>query len=63
MEFGGVIKDPWGNEKAVFNITRRINRRDWELNWNAELETGGVLVSEDVWINCEVQLSKVPDIK
>jgi polyisoprenoid-binding protein YceI len=58
VEFGGVIKDPWGNEKAVFNINGKINRKDWGLNWNAALETGGVLVSEDVWINCEIQLAK-----
>ena len=58
VEFGGVVKDPWGNPKAVFNIKGKINRKDWGLNWNAALETGGVLVSEDVWIDCEVQLVK-----
>jgi polyisoprenoid-binding protein YceI len=58
VEFGGVVKDPWGNHKAVFNIHGKINRKDWGLNWNAALETGGVLVSEDVWISCEVQLTK-----
>jgi polyisoprenoid-binding protein YceI len=58
VEFNGVIKDPWGNHKAVFNITGKINRKDWGLNWNAALETGGVLVSEEVWISCEVQLVK-----
>jgi polyisoprenoid-binding protein YceI len=58
VEFGGVMKDPWGNEKAVFSINGKINRKDWGLNWNAALETGGVLVSEDVWINCEVELAK-----
>lgn len=58
VEFGGVVKDPWGNEKAVFNINGKINRKDFGLTWNAALETGGVLVSEDVWINCEIQLAK-----
>jgi len=58
VEFSGTIKDPWGNHKAVFSIKGKINRKDWGLNWNAALETGGVLVSEDVWINCEVQLTK-----
>jgi len=58
VEFGGVVKDPWGNEKAVFSINGKINRKDWGLVWNAALETGGVLVSEDVWISCEVQLVK-----
>lgn len=58
MESGGILKDPWGNEKAIFNITGRIRRRDWGLNWNAALEAGGVLVSEEVWINCEIQLTR-----
>ena len=57
VEFGGVIKDPWENHKAAFNINGKINRKDWGLNWNTALETGGVLISEDVWINCEVQLA------
>ncbi|MBI1184751.1 hypothetical protein GC194_10790 [bacterium] len=58
VEFGGIVKDPWGNEKAVFAVTGKINRKDWGLNWNAALETGGVLVSEEVQIECEVQLAK-----
>lgn len=58
LEFGGVVKDPWGNHRAAFTITGKINRKDWGLNWNTVLEAGGVLVSEDVWINCEVQLVK-----
>ena len=58
VEFGGVVKDPWGNEKAIFNVNGKINRKDFGLTWNAALETGGVLVSEDVWISCEIQLAK-----
>lgn len=58
VEFGGVNKDPWGNEKAGFSINGRINRKDWGLNWNAALETGGVLVSDEVKINAEVQFVK-----
>jgi polyisoprenoid-binding protein YceI len=60
VEFGGIMKDPWGNEKAVFSISGKINRKDWGLNWNATLEAGGVLVSDEVWISCEVQLAKQP---
>lgn len=56
VEFGGIVKDPWGNEKAAFSINGKINRKDWELNWNAALEAGGVLVSEEVRISCEIQL-------
>ena len=57
-EAGGFIKDPWGSEKALFSVTGMINRKDWGLNWNTALEAGGFLVSEDVWINCEVQFIK-----
>lgn len=54
--FQGFMKDPWGVEKAGFEINGEISRRDWELNWNAALETGGVLVGDSVKINCDVQL-------
>ena len=57
VDFGGTMKDPWGNLKAGFSLNGKINRKDWNLNWNAALETGGVLVSEEVRIFCEVQLS------
>lgn len=56
VEFGGVMKDPWGNEKAGFSINGKINRKDWGLTWNAALEAGGVLVSDEIRISCEVQL-------
>ncbi len=58
VEFGGINKDPWGNKKAGFSVTGKINRKDWGLNWNAALETGGVLVSEEVKISAEVQFVK-----
>jgi polyisoprenoid-binding protein YceI len=58
VEFGGVAKDPWGNSKAGFSVRGRINRNDFGLTWNATLETGGVLVSEDIRLNAEIQLVK-----
>lgn len=58
VEFGGIVKDPWGNEKAGFTINGKVNRKDWDLSWNVPLETGGVLVSEEVRISCEVQLMR-----
>jgi polyisoprenoid-binding protein YceI len=58
VEFGGINKDPWGNEKAGFSLNGTINRKDWGLNWNAALEAGGVLVGEEVKISAEVQLLK-----
>jgi polyisoprenoid-binding protein YceI len=57
-EFGGIGKDPWGNIKAGFTVTGKINRKDFGLNWNAALEAGGVLVSDEVRINSEIQLVK-----
>lgn len=57
-EFGGMMKDPWGQEKAGFTLSGKINRKDWGLNWNTALETGGVLVSEEVKIAAEIQLVK-----
>jgi polyisoprenoid-binding protein YceI len=58
VEFGGTNKDPWGNEKAGFSFSGKINRKEWGLNWNAALETGGVLVSDEVKIAGEVQFVK-----
>ena len=58
VEWGGVMKDPYGNTKAGVSIHGKINRKDWGLNWNTALEAGGVLVSDEVRIACEVQLVK-----
>lgn len=55
VEFGGINKDPWGNQKAGFSFEGKINRKEWGLNWNAALETGGVLVSDEVKLQGEVQ--------
>lgn len=59
VQFGGMIIDPWGNEKAGFAVTGKINRNDWGLIWNAPLEAGGLLVSEDVMIQCEIELTNL----
>ncbi|HEV2832914.1 MAG TPA: YceI family protein [Hanamia sp.] len=58
VEFNGVVKDPWGNERAAFAVTGKINRTDWGVNFNSVLETGGVMLSEEVRINSEIQLLK-----
>ncbi len=57
-ELSGLLKDPWGNTKVGLNIFGKINRKDWGLNWNSAIETGGVLVSEEVKLNIEIQLLK-----
>jgi polyisoprenoid-binding protein YceI len=56
VTFGGVVKDPWGNEKAGFSVTGKINRKDWELAWNTTLEAGGVLVGDEIIISCDLEL-------
>ena len=58
VEFTGVATDPWGNEKAAFEATGELNRTDWGLTWNANLEKGGVLVSEKIKLVLDVQLAK-----
>jgi polyisoprenoid-binding protein YceI len=55
-EYSGLMKDPWGNTKAGLSIETKINRKEFGLTWNAALETGGVLVGEDVRIIAEVQI-------
>jgi len=54
-EIGGPSKDPWGNEKVSASLTTKISRKQWGLVWNVALETGGVLVSDDVKLSVEVQ--------
>jgi len=58
VEFSGLMKDPWGNTKVGITILSKINRKDWGLNWNSALETGGVLVSDEVRLDIELQLVK-----
>ena len=57
-EFSGGMTDPRGNTKAGLNISGKVNRKDWGLNWNSALETGGVLVGEEVKLDIELQLIK-----
>ena len=54
----GRARDPWGGERAVFSAKTKINRVDFGLTWNQALETGGVLVGEDVKIAIDVELLK-----
>jgi polyisoprenoid-binding protein YceI len=58
LEFNGLATDPWGNQKAGFEASTEINRKDFGLEWNVALEGGGVLVSEKIKINLDVQLVK-----
>jgi polyisoprenoid-binding protein YceI len=57
-EFGGIVKDPWGNIKAGFTISGKINRKDFGLKWNTATEAGGLVLSEEVRIHCEFEFVK-----
>ena len=57
-EFGGVIKDPWGNTRAGITITGKINRKDFGLTWSGATETGSLIVSEDVKIHVALEFVK-----
>lgn len=58
VEFNGVAVDPWGNTKAGFELTGKLNRSDYGLSWNTITEAGGVLVSEEVKLIASVQFQK-----
>lgn len=60
VTFLGTVKDPWGNEKAGFETNLTLNRKDYGINWNAALDNGGVVLSDEVKIaiNLETQKKK-----
>jgi polyisoprenoid-binding protein YceI len=58
LEFNGVAAAPWGGQSAGFAAETEINRKDWGLEWNVALEGGGVLVSEKIKLNLDIQLTK-----
>ncbi|HEY4788991.1 MAG TPA: YceI family protein [Bacteroidales bacterium] len=58
VEHGGTTKDPWGNTKAGFEITGKINRKDFGLTWSAVTETGGLVVADEVKLQMAVELAK-----
>ncbi|MBZ5201000.1 polyisoprenoid-binding protein [Planomicrobium chinense] len=55
VEYGGKGTNPWGVEVVAFNAEGKVNRKDFGLTWNQALETGGVLVGEDIKISLELQ--------
>ncbi|MEZ4828852.1 MAG: YceI family protein [Bacteroidia bacterium] len=52
----GTVKDPWGNERSGFKLSGAVNRFDYGLKWNMALEAGGLVVGEEVQINCNIEL-------
>jgi polyisoprenoid-binding protein YceI len=59
VQFGGILNDPWGNKRAGFTVTGKINRSDWGLTWNTSTESSGLMVSDEVTISCEIELTKM----
>ncbi|MEI7770982.1 MAG: YceI family protein, partial [Chloroflexales bacterium] len=57
-EYNGQSKSPWGTTSAGFSAETKISRKDWGLVWNAPLETGGVLVGDEVTISIELEIVK-----
>ncbi len=56
VRFHGLAKSPWGTTSAGFSASTTLQRKDWGLNWNQALETGGVLVGDKMKIDIEVEL-------
>jgi len=58
VEFGGIIKDPFGYTRAGFTVTGKVNRKDYGLNWSALTEAGGLVVSDDVKFEAHMEYVK-----
>lgn len=61
VEFNGLAKSPWGTTNAGFSAKTQIKRKNWGLNWNVALETGGWLVGDDIHIGIELEIIKQPE--
>jgi len=58
---GGLVKDPWGNLRVGYSASGVLNRRDFGLTWNTLVETGGVVVGDEVKIGIEVELVRLAE--
>lgn len=61
VDYAGLIKSPFGSISAGFSAETSISRKDWGLNWNVALETGGWLVSDKIDIEIELELVQIPE--
>mgnify|MGYP000868633067 FL=1 len=61
VEYSGMAKSPWGTMSAGFSANTKISRKEWGLEWNAALETGGVLVGDEIKINIELEIVQQPE--
>lgn len=60
-EYIGQSKSPWGTTSAGFSASAKVNRKDFGLEWNVALETGGMLVGDDIKVDIEVEIIKQPE--
>ncbi|MBI5564065.1 MAG: YceI family protein [Chloroflexi bacterium] len=61
VEYNGSAKSPWGTTSAGFSARTTIKRKEWNLNWNVALETGGWLVGDDIHVSIELEVVRQPD--
>jgi polyisoprenoid-binding protein YceI len=59
----GRAKDPWGNDRAGFSATGKLNRRDFGLLWNQTLESGGVVVGDEVKLTLDVEVVRQAEVQ
>ena len=57
-DFVGISQDPWGNTKIGFEGSTKISRKDFGLVWNVALESGGILVGDEIKLNLDVEADK-----
>jgi polyisoprenoid-binding protein YceI len=55
-ELGETVKDPWGLQRSSANVSGKLNRKDWGVSWNQALDHGGVMVSDDVTFDFDVEM-------
>jgi polyisoprenoid-binding protein YceI len=64
VTFGGLAKDPWGNERAGFSVALTLNRKDYGINFNKVLDAGGMMLGDDVEVSIELEaVKKSPEKK
>jgi polyisoprenoid-binding protein YceI len=63
VEYSGMSKSPWGSTNAGFTASTKISRKNWDLNWNVALETGGWLVGDEIKIDLELEIVKQAELE
>jgi polyisoprenoid-binding protein YceI len=63
VDYQGQARSPWGTTSAGFSASAKINRKDFNLTWNQALETGGVLVGEEIKIDIELEIVKQAEVE